>query len=449
MTEPDVFDRLGLTQGHCAVVGMQYGDEGKGQIVDRLAERFDYVVRYNGGANAGHTVVIGDQKFALHLVPSGILCPNAINVVGNGVVVDPEQILKEMDGLRERGVKVGDNLRISDRAHVVMPYHKTQDALFDHALSKASGTASIGTTGRGIGPCYADKATRTTAIRIGDLLCPDSLKERVRKIVGIKNIMLQALAQSCGDPYTPLNADQIHADLEKHAQRLRPHICDTTQLLYQAGQQGKKLLFEGANATLLDIDHGTYPFVTSSSCASLGVYPGAGVPGGTLKNVVGIVKLYTSRVGAGPFPTELLDETASQIRERGREYGTTTGRPRRCGWLDLVAVRYAVRLSGVTAVVGTGLSVLRGLPSLKLCVGYRVDGRIIDTVPASCDLLARVEPVFEELPGFDVAVDECRDANDLPAEAKKYIQRVEQFIGVPLAMVCVGRRRDQILPRYH
>ena len=440
--------QLGLTAGHTAVVGLQWGDEGKGQIVDLLTRSFDLVVRYNGGNNAGHSVQVGDDKFALHLLPSGIISPDTLNVVGNGVVVDPAGMLQEIDGLVQRGVAVGDNLRVSDRAHVVFPYHKVQDGLYDLALGRAAGDKQkIGTTGRGIGPCYADKALRSTAVRMGQLLEPDRLRQKLAHIVQIKNLLLGALAEQCGADFEPFDAAALCDEYVGYGQRLAPHICDTTQLLQQVRADGRQMLFEGANANLLDVDHGTYPFVTSSNCSSLGLYAGAGVPGGTLTNVVGIVKLYTSRVGGGPFPTELKNETGDRLREAGNEYGTTTGRPRRCGWLDLVATRYTTALSGVTALACTGLSVLAGVDPLQVCVGYRHRGRQLDHFPADADTLDAVEPVCEQLPGFEGPVDGCASFEQLPRAAQDYVAFIERFVDVPIRMVCVGRRRDQILIR--
>ncbi len=445
-TKPDALASLNLQGQHSAVIGIQYGDEGKGQIVDVLGAHFDVVARYNGGANAGHTVIIGDQKFALHLIPSGIMCPDALNVVGNGVVIDPAQILKEIDGLVERGIAIGENLKISNRAHVVLPYHKVQDVLYDQAMAKAKGSEPIGTTGRGIGPCYADKALRTTAVRMGELLRIDELETKIQRIVSIKNTILEALAKTCDQPFEQLDANAIFADLKDQAIRLAPHITDTSVLLHDAMDDGKKILCEGANATMLDIDHGTYPFVTSSNCSSLGIYAGSGLPGGTIKNIIGIVKLYTSRVGEGPFPSELLNETGETIRQQGNEFGTTTGRPRRTGWLDLVSVRYASKLSGVTTFACTGLAVLAGLKTIKLCVGYRLDGKVIDnTLPANAGDLARAEPIYEEFEGFADPIGECQRYEDLPPQARAYVERVQELLGTRIAMVCVGRRRDQIL----
>ena len=437
---------LPLVPGHSAVCGLQWGDEGKGQIVDLLTGVHDYVVRYNGGNNAGHSVQIGEERFALHLVPSGILNPDKICVIGNGVVVDPPGILEEIKGLRERGVKVGDNLRISDRAHVVFPYHKIQDKLLDDVLGQSRGDETrIGTTGRGIGPCYADKALRSTAVRMGELLDADRLRKKLTYIVQVKNVMLAGLAQQLGRTLEPFNAEALTDEFVALGKKLAEHICDTTTLLHDQLERRRRLLFEGANAALLDVDHGTYPFVTSSSCSSLGIYPGTGVPGGSVANVIGIVKLYTSRVGGGPMPTEIHGEIGERIRQVGKEFGTTTGRPRRCGWLDLIATRYTARLSGATTIACTGLAVLTGLPTLKACVGYRYNGKTLDAFPADCDVLANLEPVYEEFPGFDEPVGDCTSYQQLPGAARRFITFAQKFIGVPIQMVCVGRRRDQIL----
>jgi adenylosuccinate synthase len=437
-----------VAQGHTAVVGLQWGDEGKGQIVDILSERFDAVVRYNGGNNAGHSVHLGTEQFALHLVPSGILYPTTLNVVGNGVVIDPASLLQEIHGLRDRGVKVGANLRLSDRAHVVLPYHKVEDALYDQAVAqKFDGVAGIGTTGRGIGPCYADKALRVTAVRMAELLRPEELGRKLTRIVAIKNAILGALAAQCGRPYEPFDAAAITAEYCGYGRELAPHICDASHLLQQQIAAGKRLLFEGANAVLLDVDHGTYPFVTSSSCSSLGVYSGAGVPGGTVGTVIGIVKSYTSRVGGGPHPTELRDATGDRIREVGREFGTTTGRPRRVGWLDLAAVRYTARLCGASAIAVTGLAVLAGVGPLKVCVGYRHQGRELEGYPCDAAVLEAVEPIYQDLEGFDQPIDVCHAYADLPGAAQRYLEFMEKFVGVPVRLVCAGRRRDQILSR--
>lgn len=443
--QADPLDKLAL-DGHAIVAGLQWGDEGKGKIVDLLSRRYDVIVRYNGGANAGHSVQIGDVRFALHLIPSGILHPDKINVIGNGVVIDPAKVIEEVTGLRNRGVAIGSNLRISDRAHVVFPYHKIQDALLEAAMSKARGDgAKIGTTGRGIGPCYADKATRSTGIRMGELLEPDRFVERLKHIVAVKNVMLEALAKSCGEQYFKFDANKLAEEFLGHADLLKQHICDTTQLLHDAMAAKKQLLFEGANAALLDIDHGTYPFVTSSNCSSLGVYPGAGVPGNKVSQIIGIMKAYQTRVGGGPMPTELHDETGERIRKVGREYGTTTGRPRRCGWLDLVSVKYTAMISGVTGIAVMLFDVLAGLEKLKICTGYRHKGKLLTSFPADSVVLEEVEPVYQEVAGFSEQIENAKTYAELPANAKAYIKLIEDYVGVPVSIVSVGPRRDQTL----
>jgi len=436
-------ENLNLTRGNLAVVGLQWGDEGKGKIVDLLSSRFDLIVRYNGGANAGHSVQVGDQRYALHLIPSGILNPEKINVIANGVVIDPAKLLEEIQGLRQRGVTItGDNLRISDRAHVVLPYHKVEDVLYEAVKGSA-----IGTTGRGIGPCYADKALRCTAIRVGDLLHGDRLKAQLARTVNIKNAMLGALAQSCDQKFDPFDADALLKDALQWAKQLGEHICDTAALLHGSMDSGKQVLFEGANATLLDIDHGTFPFVTSSNCSSLGVHTGTGVPGQKVLEVVGIMKAYQTRVGGGPMPTELKDAVGDRIREQGREYGTTTGRPRRCGWLDLVAVKYSAKLSGATGISLMLLDVLAGLEELKICVGYKHDGQILVNFPADADVLEALEPIYETMEGFAGSIDDCRRFEDLPPQAQAYVKRIETYVGVPVRVISVGPRRDQTLVR--
>ncbi len=443
-TETDSLSSLGLDTGHCAVVGLQWGDEGKGKVVDLLAGRYDLVVRYNGGANAGHSVQVGDKRYALHLIPSGILSPDAVNVLGNGVVIDPAQVVKEINTLRGEGIEIGDNLKISDRAHLVFEYHKVQDALYERAIAKAMGNdAAIGTTGRGIGPCYADKALRSMAIRVGDLLNEKTLAEKLARIVAVKNTVLGALAKQCNQPFEAFDAAQVLQDTLKLAEILRPHICDSAHLLHGSMDAGKRLLFEGANATLLDIDHGTYPFVTSSNCSSLGVHTGTGIPGHKVTNVLGIVKAYQTRVGGGPMPTELHDAVGDRIREVGKEYGTTTGRPRRVGWLDLVALKYTAQLSGATGISLMLLDVLAGMPELKLCTGYKFNGEMLKNFPADAAVLDAVEPVYETVDGFEESVEECRHFDDLPDSARAYIRRIEDFVGVPVVLVSVGPRRDQ------
>lgn len=429
-----------------AVVGLQWGDEGKGKIVDILTARHDLIVRYNGGANAGHTVQVGDQRYALHLIPSGILSSGKTCIIGNGVVVDPEKLIDEMNALRARGIEIGDNLRLSDRAHVVMPYHKEHDAALEIILSKKTSPDdtdhSIGTTRRGIGPAYADKIHRSTAIRVGDLLNADLLLRKLRVICGIRSAELQAL----GATAPPLDADALATRFSALGRRLAPHITDTTYLLHDALRAGRSILFEGANACLLDIDHGTYPYVTSSNCSTLGIPAGTGVPGNHIHRVLGIMKAYSTRVGAGPFPTEQLNDIGNRIRERGREYGTTTGRPRRCGWLDLVAVRYSAMICGVTGIACMLLDVLSGLPELKICTAYRLaDGSITDRFIPDAERLTEAQPVYETVPGWMEEIDDASDRSSLPDAARRYLDRIEEIVGCPIEIVSVGPERTQTL----
>lgn len=430
---------------HTAVVGLQWGDEGKGKIVDLLTARHDVIVRYNGGANAGHSIVVGDQKYAVHLIPAGILYPDKTCVIGNGVVVDPQKLVEEIDQLRARGVEVGDNLRISDRAHVVMPYHKEHDALLERVLSSnVNGEAdlSIGTTKRGIGPAYADKVHRSTAIRMGDLLDPQWLRAKLKVICAIRQKELAALDINA----SPLDPEELASKYAALGRRLAGHITDTAYLLHDYLKEGRSILFEGANACLLDIDHGTYPYVTSSNCSTLGIPAGTGVPGYHINRVLGIMKAYSTRVGAGPFPTELLDATGDRIRDRGNEYGTTTGRPRRCGWLDLVAVRYSAMICGATSLACMLLDVLSGFEELKICTHYRLpDGRVTDRFIPDAHRLEGVEPVYETLPGWTEEIDDATDRASLPANALRYLERIEQLTGLPVEIVSVGPERKQTL----
>ena len=428
-------------QGSLAVVGLQWGDEGKGKIVDLLAPEFAAIVRYNGGANAGHSVVVEGKRFALHLVPSGVLRPGCDSVIGNGVVVDPEQLLKELDGLTAQGIDCS-RVIVSNRAHVVMPYHKAEDAARERALAESLGIKAVGTTGRGIGPAYAEKVQRSSAVRIGDLLRPDLLRERIRAALAFKRPVLERWAPEVTDA---VDEDLLFELALGWGQRLKDRITDTTILLHEHLDAGRHLLFEGANATLLDVDHGTYPFVTSSNSCALGIAPGSGVPANVVGRVVGIAKAYQTRVGAGPMPTELTDAIGDKIRERGREYGTTTGRPRRIGWLDLVALRYAARLNGVTEIVLTLLDVLAGFDEIKVCTAYEIDGRqTTQFIPDACSLDA-VTPIYESLPGFDDEITEARSITSLPANARTLVERIEDFVGVPISMVGVGPDREQTI----
>ena len=429
-----------------AVVGLQWGDEGKGKIVDLLTSRHDVIVRYNGGANAGHSVQVGSERYALHLVPSGILHPDKICVIGNGVVVDPEKLLQEIDGLRQRGIEVGSNLLISDRAHVVMPYHKEQDAALEDFMAGITrddaGSLAIGTTRRGIGPAYGDKVDRSTAIRMGDLLDAAYLRERLHVICGLRTRELKAL----GVQAPPLDPDALAKRFGEAGERLRPHITDTVYGLHDAVKAGKRMLFEGANASLLDIDHGTYPYVTSSNCSTLGIPAGTGLPMRNIGRVLGIMKAYSTRVGGGPFPTELLDAIGDGIRTRGREFGTTTGRPRRVGWLDLVAVRYACMICGTTGIACTLLDVLSGVEELKICTGYRLpDGRVSDRFIPDAHRLTDATAVYETLPGWSEPVRDASDRKALPENARRYLDRIEALLQLPIEMVGVGPDRRQTL----
>jgi adenylosuccinate synthase len=433
-----------------AVVGLQWGDEGKGKAVDLLAARHDVIVRYNGGANAGHSVVVDGVRYSLHLVPSGILYPGKLAVIGNGVVVDPERLIEELDGLASRGVDVS-GLVLSDRAHVVAPYHKFEDELREEMLKvgmaqlEVGENMEIGTTRRGIGPAYADKIQRGTAVRVGDLLKPAVLRERLGLACAFKNSMLEGIARRLGREFVPFEVDQLAMRLGACGEKLRDRVQDTTYLLHEQIRLGKRVLFEGANATLLDVDHGTYPYVTSSSCAVLGIGPGTGVPERSLREVLGVMKAYSTRVGRGPMPTELLDETGNRIRERGREYGTTTGRPRRVGWLDLVAVKYTAMVNGATGLVLTLLDVLEGLPELKVCTEYRVEGRVTTRFLPDGAELAKAEPLYRTLPGFSGDISHVRRRRELPDQARRYVELIEEFVGVPVKLIGVGPGREQII----
>ncbi len=425
--------------GTC-VIGLQWGDEAKGKLVDLLTTQFEIVVRFLGGANAGHTVVVGDQVYKLHHIPSGILNPDAVNVVTPGVVINPATILKEIDGLTSRNVKVAENLMLSDRAHVVCPWHIAEDRLMD---GEPVNGESIGTTLRGIGPCYRDKVGRTFAIRLGDLFRPD-FRDRVTSIVATKRRLLSGLAEN-SDLSDALNADAISDEYEGYAKRLKPFVTDTTPYLLDAIDADKRLLFEGAQGALLDIDHGTFPFVTSSNSSGVGVAAGSGVPPRCIDRVIGVAKSYTTRVGGGPFPTEQDNEHGQRIRDLGNEYGTTTGRPRRCGWFDAVAVRYTARLSGVDGMALMMMDVLSQLPEIKICIAYELDGQRIHHFPSHVDDLRRVTPVYESWPGWNVDVTGVRTYAGLPDDAKRYLDRVAELVGKPVDIVSVGPDRDQTI----
>jgi len=426
--------------GTC-VIGLQWGDEAKGKIVDLLTARFDIVVRYLGGANAGHTVVLGDEKYKLHHIPSGILRPEVMNVIAGGVVIHPPVILQEIDGLVGRGIKISENLMISDRAHVIFPWHLAEDRAVEKE-SASDGKEGIGATMRGIGPCYRDKASRAHAIRIGDLY-RDGLKERIAEIVALKTRILAAYGNA--DDANSLDAEEIYREYREYAKRLEPFVCDTTPYLLDAAEAGKRLLLEGAQGALLDVDHGTYPFVTSSNSSGVGAAAGSGIPACWVDTVLGIVKCYSTRVGGGPFPTELHNEIGQHIRDRGHEYGTTTGRPRRCGWFDAVAVRYTARLSGVDVLSMMMLDVLSELEEIQICVAYELDGKRINYFPSHVEDVRRVQPVYETLPGWQEEISHIQNVEDLPTNARKYIDRISELVGTPVGIISVGPDRKETI----
>ena len=416
------------------VMGTQWGDEGKGKIVDHLAQQAQVVVRYQGGNNSGHTVVVKGVESKLNLLPSGILYPGKTCIIGNGVVVDPAHLLKEIAGMQERGIDMS-GLKISNRAQVILPYHR----LMDEVDEESRGDAKIGTTKKGIGPCYVDKDARI-GIRFVDLMDPEEFARQLKINVTAKNRILTELFGR-----KPLNYDEILAEYLGYAEKLRPYVTDTIFTLHDAIGRGDKVLFEGAQATMLDIDYGTYPFVTSSHPVAGGVCVGAGVGPSAIGKVVGVVKAYTTRVGEGPFVTELHDETGNLIRERGHEYGTTTGRPRRTGWLDSVVVKYACMLSGIDCLAITRLDILDALPTLKICTGYLYKGQPLHEYPASLKVLDEVEPVYEELPGWQSDITGIRRYEDLPLNARRYVERLSECAGARLGVISVGPDREQTI----
>jgi len=418
------------------VVGAQWGDEGKGKVIDYLSNEADVVVRGQGGNNAGHTVVVGDKKYALHLIPSGILNDNTLNVIGNGVVFDAEGFLKEIDSLRDKGIST-DSICVSDRAHVVFPYHRELDRLAE----ESRGADMIGTTKKGIGPAYMDKVERS-GIRMCDFVDEEIFEPLFRKQIETKNKIITTIYGG-----EPLDADALVRQYVEYAKRIKPFVKDTSLIVYDALKAGKKVLLEGAQGTLLDLDYGTYPYVTSSHPTSGGFTIGSGIGPNEIGEVVGITKAYTTRVGKGPFVTELDNEIGDRIRTQGNEFGTTTGRPRRCGWLDTVVVKYSARVNGMTCIALMLLDVLTGFETVKICKGYKYGNEVLEHFPASLNVLGKCEPVYEELPGWTEDLRNCTTFEELPANAKAYINRIEELTGVPVKIISVGPKRTETIIR--
>jgi adenylosuccinate synthase len=421
------------------VVGLQWGDEAKGKIVDLLCDRHDAVVRYQGGANAGHTVVADGVTYKLSLIPTGVLRPGIDCVIGNGVVIHPPALLKEVEALTAQGVDIGDRLHVSDRAHVILPYHLAEERLTEESASAAD---HLGTTRRGIGPCYRDKVGRVHGIRVGDLYHADRFRTHLDRIIGYKNRLLAAMLPD----FTPFDPGAVADEYLGHAERLRPFVRDTTTWLHEAVARGRRLLFEGAQGSLLDVDHGSYPYVTSSNSSAAGIAAGSGVPTRHIDRWIGVVKAYTTRVGGGPFPTEQDNAVGERIRRVGKEYGTVTGRPRRCGWFDAVAARYSARVSGSTEIAVMLLDVLSGLEELKVAVAYEDDaGRPVRELPGQLADLERCRPVYETLAGWPDDLTGARAWSDLPAAARAYVEFLAGQIGVPVSIVSVGPERRQTI----
>jgi adenylosuccinate synthase len=419
-----------------AIIGAQWGDEGKGKVVDLFTDEADIVVRFQGGNNAGHTLVVNGDKTILHLVPSGALHPNKLCVIGNGVVVDPEILIEEIQALKARGHLVDDEqLRISEQAHVIMPYHK----LIDQARERLRGEGMIGTTGRGIGPAYEDKVARI-GIRFVDLLEEDTFREKLQRNIEEKNFYLKAILKE-----KALDFDKIHVSYGRYREKLRQYVTNTGLLLDQEIRRGKRVLFEGAQGTLLDVDHGTYPYVTSSSTITGGACSGSGIGPQHIQQVIGISKAYTTRVGSGPFPTEIYGAEGETLRREGAEFGATTGRSRRCGWFDAVGVRHAVRMNGLTGIALTKLDVLTGFKKIPICTAYRYEGKTIDEFPASSKVTQGAQPVYEEMDGWEVPLNNSRKFSDLPVPAQKYVRRIEEIVGTKIILVSVGPGREQTI----
>ena len=417
------------------IVGSQWGDEGKGKIVDVLTEQADVVARYQGGHNAGHTVVINDEQFILHLVPSGILHKGKLSIIGNGTVVEPESFLKELDELTERGITIGDNLLLSKGAHLIMPYHMALEA----ANEKSLGKGAIGTTGRGIGPAYVDKFSRM-GLKVGDLLYPEIFREKLEKALQWTNSVLKKIYGA-----EEFSVEEVYQQYMRYAERLAQHIADTDIIINDAMDEGKKVLFEGAQGTLLDIDFGTYPFVTCSSATAGGVCTGLGVSPLRVGKIVGIVKAYTTRVGSGPFPAEIHGPEGEALREKGAEYGATTGRPRRCGWLDIVALRHSTRINGFTGIAITKLDVLDGQETLNICTAYDYKGERLTEFPKEASILEDCKPVYESMPGWKGTTSGLTNYDSLPDEAKAYLKAIEELLGVKVHFISTGPKRNELI----
>ncbi len=417
------------------VIGAQWGDEGKGKIVDLLSSKADYVVRFQGGANAGHTLKFDDKMVVLHLIPSGIFNGDAHCIIGNGVVIDPIALVEEIKGIQKMGFELKDRFFISQTAHVILPYHK----LLDQLKEKRRGVDAIGTTGRGIGPAYVSKISRV-GIRMIDLLDRKLLKQKIDQNLKDINFALKNLYKE-----PELSTDELLAELEESIQILEPYICNTTNLLHQGIADDKSILLEGAQGTLLDVDHGTYPFVTSSSPTSGGASTGSGIPPTRLDKIMGITKAYTTRVGNGPFPTELLDEIGDKLRKKGDEFGATTGRPRRCGWLDLVALKYVVQINGINELTLTKMDVMDGFDEIKVCTAYRLNGKETDVFPLSLPEIENAEPVYTALPGWNNSIEGITDWEKLPATAQSYIRFVEDYLGVKFTIISTGPKRTETI----
>lgn len=416
------------------IVGTQWGDEGKGKIVDYLADKCEYIVRSHGGSNAGHTVMVNNVKYKLRLLPSGILHKDKICVIGNGVVIEPKVFLSEIDDLMKKNVNIS-NLKISDRAHIIMPYHKILDEMQEADL----GENKLGTTKNGIGPCYMDKASRL-GIRICDILNKETFKKKLKFNVELKNKLLKKLYNHEGVDY-----DNILKEYLEYAERLKPYIADTSIILNKAVKENKNILFEGAQATMLDLDYGTYPFVTSSNPSAGGACTGSGIGPSKIDNVIGVVKAYSTRVGEGPFPSELFDDVGQFIRDKGGEYGTVTGRARRCGWLDACVVKYASYVNGLDSIALTRLDILDELDKLKICIAYKYEGEILEGYPADLEILSKAEPVYEEFDGWKTSIKDIREYDKLPENAKKYLKRLSEIIETDISIVSVGAEREETI----